>query len=144
MAAFDSLPPELKRALWETAYQWFSLAANGAYMDGTPGSPEARMLAARFRRAFERAQAHCAVKLQRTVARAAQLKQGDVDWRAADAHLSKHPATRRDWREYRELKIEQSGSIGIEHRLVRELETNALLELSPGAAAFLALPEGEA
>ena len=22
MAAFDSLPPELKRALWETAYQW--------------------------------------------------------------------------------------------------------------------------
>jgi hypothetical protein len=88
------------------------------------------VFAARLRHAFGRAQALCGLRAQQSVYSAGKQHQGERDWRAHHEWLKHAEATRRRWHEYRELHVEQQGTLSVEHRLVRQLPMEDVIELA--------------
>lgn len=112
-----------------TWYQWLQL--QDTHPDGASASIEALTFAARLRHAFARAQGLVAVRSQRLLLQAARSSVGTLDWRAAHEHLKHAEATRKRWHEYRELKVEQGGTIDHVHRLVDQMTEAEYTELLP-------------
>lgn len=108
-----------------TWYAW--LKADDGWPSGEQPSPAAQMFAARLRRAFARAQAQAAGNAAESVYSARNKAQGEVDWRAGHEWL-KHADARKDWHEYRELKVEQTGTVSHEHRLAVKMDRDQLTD----------------
>lgn len=114
-----------------TLYVWLQVAESGKYPNGIEASHEQTLLCARFRHAFERAQAHWELRATRTLALAGRSAPGTYDWRAHHEHLKHAEATRARWREHRELRITQEGTVSHEHRVVAQMTDAELAAVLP-------------
>ncbi len=80
---------------------------------------------------IRRVQAVFILEAQQTLALAGRSAPGTYDWRAHHEHLKHAEATRTRWREHRELRIEQAGTVNHVLRTVSEMPDDQLLELAP-------------
>ena len=69
------------------------------------------------------------VQIITQAARSVNPKTGIPEWRASDCLLSKHPTTRKDWYEHREVSMEHRGDVqvAVAHRLAASMLPEALL-----------------
>lgn len=85
------------------------------------------MFAARLRAAFARAQAIATGRAKESTYSARKRPSGEVEWRAGHEWL-KHSDARKDWHEYRELQVNQSGTVSHEHRLAVQMDRSQLAD----------------
>jgi hypothetical protein len=110
------------------------------YSDGTPVSATQRAFLAALAERIALARAQFEAKVARRIAAAAEAvndRTGIPEWRAGAWLLEHHPAYKRDYAEYRELKVEQAGTVSHEHRLVQQLPEAEVLQLASPELAEL-------
>lgn len=125
---------------------WRVVAETGLHSNGEKATPET---IERIRFLFEavaRAEDDFAARMVSTISRAAtsvNLKTGIPEWRAADCLLSKHPVTRENWYEHREVQVEHTGdvSVRVAYSLARSLSDGDLLSATD--APYTMLPHGD-
>ena len=120
-----------------TWQQWRAISEGRltVWYDGTPISSDLRTFLAPLAGEIAAARAVFEARRVRNIARAAETvneRTGQTDWRADAWLLNNHPAYRQDYREYRELHVEQRGTVSHEHRLARQMSDDQLLEALPG------------
>lgn len=119
-----------------TARHWLNLIDRGAtkWPDGTPIQQATLTFLAALRERIERAQAAHEASRAVIIAKAARSvneKTGIPEWRAAAWDLEHNPATKRQWAEYKEQRIEHAGSIDHTLRAVQQLPDADLIEALP-------------
>jgi hypothetical protein len=108
-------------------------AGRETWTNGYSVSDSAKTFAAHLAERIAAARAEFEARQVQLVAQAAQERNertGQRDWRASAWLLNNHPAYRQAYREYRELHVEQQGTISHEHRLVQQLPLEDVIELA--------------
>jgi len=128
-AAEAGIPPK-------TAHRWLRVAESGAthWEDGSPVSQQAQTFLRQLSEAYALACGQFEAKAVRSILAAGDMvsKGGIPEWRAKAWALNNLPHTRQTYREYRELHVEQRGTVSHEHRLARQMSDDQLLEALPG------------
>ncbi len=119
-----------------TAQQWQAIAEGRmkVYQDGTTVSDSLRAFLAPLAEQIADARAHAEAEMLQTISNAARTvnsKTGLPEWRAAAWRLEHAPDTKRSYSEFREQRIEHTGTVNVEHRIAAQMSEPELLEALP-------------
>ena len=128
-----------------TLGQWLDASRHGCWQDGSPISEPLRIAFAALSERITAAQHQFVAKQVANIAAAGEYvgKSGIPEWRARAWLLNNHPATRKDWHEYRETKLEVSSKVNHEVRRARQARSADVLDAADAEWREMVRPQPE-
>jgi hypothetical protein len=128
-----------------TITHWLTVARTGYWPDGSTPSPELLIAFQALSLRIQAARDAFVAKQVENIAAAGEYvgKSGIPEWRARAWLLNNHPATRKDWHEYRETKLEVSGKVNHEVRRARQAPSADVLDAADAEWREMVRPQPE-